>query len=81
MPCLRIIGKCININTAVRRGLLTILFTWIFLFVLFWICVCNSTLLLTVFFLYLLFLLIRILLLRPYESILKTLDSYQNHDD
>ena len=62
-------------------GLLTILFTWIFLFVLFWICVCNATLLLTVFFLYLLFLLIRILLLRPYESILKTLDSYQNHDD
>lgn len=65
-------------------GLLNILFTSLFflLFVLFFICVCNATLLLSSLLLLLsLLLLIGILLLRPYESIKKTSDSYQNHDD
>lgn len=47
-----------------------------FIFFFFFICVCNAILLLSS-----LLLLIGIFLLRPYESIQKTSDSYQNHDD
>lgn len=59
----------------ILTGLLNILFTSFFLLFIFFLY--NVTLLLSS----LLLVLIRILLLRPYEQLNKTSDSYQNHDD